>query len=114
MNSWPLLNSVENTLATLYAGLWSPAAVLAFVKGHGSAASWDFVQKQQRRLKELIAEAKEWHTAEQALQAEKESCSQQLAGFSLLMLVGRWLQVTACDFALIAGDRLGSHCATGL
>jgi len=64
---------VDFTALVIAGDLWTPNSVMAHVKTKGSAAAWDFVQRHQHRLKELLALAKEWHSAEAAAEAEQLS-----------------------------------------
>jgi hypothetical protein len=53
--------------------LGTPSAVMQYVQTKGSLAMQAFVSKHQRRLKELLQEAKEWEGAGATAEGEKET-----------------------------------------
>ena len=54
-------------------GLETPSATMAYVQDKGSTAMQAFAAAHQRRLKELLREAHEWHNARADAAAESES-----------------------------------------
>ena len=66
-------NRLDFTALVLAESLFTPSAVLTYAKTSGNSACQLFVARNQRKLKEFIADAAEWRDAEKTLALEKET-----------------------------------------
>ncbi len=69
----PRFSKLDLTALILSKGLRTKAAILAYVQEHGSHEMQAFVHSNQKKLKEFLDEAAEWHRAQADAQRERET-----------------------------------------
>ena len=69
----PAFRKLDLTSIILEQGLLTPAAVMDYTKRHGTATMQEYVHKNQRKLKEFLDDAKDWHCASEVVASEAET-----------------------------------------